>query len=165
MSIFLTHTKEQRSAGFALLYAVVVIAVLSSLGSVLSNLLVREADLSATSRQSSRAYYSADAGQECALYWDLQEDHFPAPPSPPPNDPDDIYCSGDSNISVNTATPDSDTNEYTFSISNNSINVCTGTITVTKTQTSDRLITEIESLGENTCGSDFDVQRALRTTY
>jgi Tfp pilus assembly protein PilX len=164
MNIFSLQTNIRSQTGFALLYAVIVIAVLSSLGSVLANLLVRESRLSATSRQSSRAYYSADAGQECALYWDLQRNHFPAPPKSPGN-PNSITCSDESGISISTKDPNNDKNEYRFSISSNTYDICTGTTTVTKERDSGRLITQIESLGNNTCGSNVEVQRALRTTY
>jgi Tfp pilus assembly protein PilX len=163
--MFSLQTNVRSQAGFALLYAVIVIAVLSSLGSVLSNLLVRESRLSATSRQSSRAYYSADASQECALYWDLQEEHFPDPNEESnPSDPDDIFCSDQGSIPVS-ASSSSGVNEYTFSFSNSSVNVCTGDITVVKEDKGDRMVTEIESLGRESCGSNFQVERALRTTY
>jgi len=164
---WLTIQKQSRNAGFALLYAVIVIAVLSSLGSVLSNLLVRESNLSATSRQSSRAYYSADAGQECALYWDLQEEHFPAPPDNA-KDKGDVTCSDDTaSVSADSYENSNkeDVNEYTFAISNSSVDVCVATTTVLKIDKTDRLVTKIESIGQNTCGSNPDVQRALRTTY
>jgi len=168
MSMFFLQTNV-RQAGFALLYAVIVIAVLSSLGSVLSNLLVRESRLSATSRQSSRAYYSADAGQECALYWDLQEEHFPNPDEESnPSDPSDISCSDDTaSVSADSYenSNKNDVNEYTFAVSKSSVDVCVATTTVLKIDKSDRMVTKIESIGQNTCGSNPEVRRALRTTY
>jgi hypothetical protein len=152
-------------AGFALLYAVIVIAVVSSLGSVLSNLLVREADLSATSRESSRAYYSADAAQECALYWDLQRDHFDNPrDDSSPNNPADISCSGVGGISITSTEESSNTYTYEFSFENNSYNICVENVTITKRDDGDRLVTEVSSVGSDSCGSP-NVQRALRTTY
>jgi len=162
--MFPLQTNVRSQAGFALLYSVIVIAVLSSLGSVLSNLLVRESRLTATSRQSSRAYYSADAGQECALYWDLQENHFPAPPNGA-TDEGNIFCSGQDSIDVTAKTESSSEYRYTFSISNNTADICTDQVSVVKQDEGDRMVTEIESIGQNTCGSNPEVRRALRTTY
>lgn len=148
------------AAGFALFYAVVVVAVISSLGAVLSSLIVREADLSATARQSSRAFYSADAGIECAQYWDLQKGRFPRNNNPV----SDINCAGETGISVNSSDNDGDsTYVYDFSIDNN--NICAGTVRVTKLEGGGRIITRIESIGSDECGSGTRVQRALRTTY
>ena len=162
--MFALQTNVRSQAGFALLYAVIVIAVLSSLGAVLSNLLVRESRLTATSRQSSRAYYSADAGQECALYWDLQEEHFPTPPNGA-TDEGDIFCSGQENIDVTANDSSPSEYRYTFSVSSSTADVCTDQVSVVKRDEGDRMVTEIESIGQNTCGSNPEVKRALRTTY
>jgi type II secretory pathway pseudopilin PulG len=159
MNIFSDKTKDTSTAGFALFYSVVVVAVISSLGAVLSSLIVREADLSATARQSSEAYYSADAGIECAQYWDLQTDSFPDS-NPPPSD--NIDCAGQTvTYSGDKYGPDDD-QEYTFSLDNNDI--CTD-VTIRKYDDGGRDITEIESIGSDKCGGATRVQRALRTTY
>lgn len=155
-----TNKKSTGTAGFALFYSVVVVAVISSLGAVLSSLIVREADLSATARQSSRAYYSADAGLECAQYWDLQEGVFSGATSP------DIECSNQSTTTTGTTyDEDSDGNEddekYKFSI--NSGNICVD-VKILKYDDGGREITQIDAVGSDTCGSTR-VQRALRTTY
>jgi hypothetical protein len=151
-------SKTQHSAGFALLYAVIVIAVISSLGTVLSNLLVREAKLTATSRQSSKAYFHADAGAECALYWDVQEDHFPAPPNDA-SDEGDIDCSGVSNINV-TPSDDGGDNRYRFSIDNGANGIC-ASVSVLKQSNK----TIIDSTGKDKCASATRVQRVLQTSY
>lgn len=167
MSLLLGVSKKLRmfnqdttadNQGFALFYAVVVVAIVSSLGSVLSGLIVREASLSATSRQSSLAYYSADAGIECAQYWDIKEDHFPRGGA---SDEGDINCAGDSNIEIDATTNSSGDEEYTFLI--NTSDICAD-VTVTKSEPG-RRVTTIESIGSDRCGTDTRVQRALRNSY
>lgn len=153
---FNKKANNRNSAGFALFYAVVVVAVITSLGAVLSSLIVREANLSATSRESSLAYYSADAGLECAQYWDLQEDSFPRTSTSSFS----IKCAGD-NPPVSASSSGS-TYQYDFQIDNN--NICSD-VTVKKFEDGGRKITQIESIGSDECGASTRVQRALRTTY
>lgn len=155
--IFSQSGSGNNNPGFALFYAVVVVAVISSLGAVLSNLIVREAELSATARQSSLAYYSADAGIECAQYWDLKEDHFPRGSA---SDEGNIQCGGETGIDV-TASDSGGDQVYEFEIDTASI--CAD-VKIVKRQIGGRRITEIESVGADECG-DTRVKRALRTSY
>jgi len=155
---------QKTNAGFAMLYAVIVIAVLSSLGSVLSNLIVRESNLSATSRESSRAYYSADAGVECAQYWDLQEDAFPPPSGDHNNAKDSVSCSDDTGINVDANDVGGDHVYEIDTINNSSANICAD-VTVTKEQDNGRLLTIIESVGKDSCAGSTRVQRSIRSTY
>jgi Tfp pilus assembly protein PilX len=159
---FSVNTKEDSSAGFAVFYAVVVMAVVSSLGAVLSSLIVREADLSATARESSRAYYSADAAMECAQYWDLKEDHFPRNGG----SPGDIACAsnGNENIPVNATTTAAGDEKYEFTINNSSLDICAD-VDVIKKEDGSREITQIDAFGKDTCSGSTRVERALRTTY
>ncbi|OHA15300.1 MAG: hypothetical protein A3H57_01555 [Candidatus Taylorbacteria bacterium RIFCSPLOWO2_02_FULL_43_11] len=67
-------------AGFSLLFAVLISAMLITIGAAMANLSLREFDLVATVRQSQKAFYAADAGVECALFYDLQGNpHFKEP--------------------------------------------------------------------------------------
>jgi type II secretory pathway pseudopilin PulG len=159
---FFPITQKKSSAGFALLYATIVVAVVSSLGAVLSSLIVREADLSATARESSRAYYSADAAMECAQYWDLQEDHFPRSLGPP----GDIACAsnGNKNITVSATTTAAGDEKYEFTINNSSLDICAD-VDVVKKEDGSRKITQINAFGKDICSGSTRVERALRTTY
>lgn len=161
---FLNGTQQNSSAGFALLYATIVVAVVSSLGAVLSSLIVREADLSATARESSRAYYSADAAMECAQYWDLQENHFPQNYGGSP--PSDISCvsNGSENINVTYTTTSVGDEKYEFTIDNQSAGICAD-VDVIKREDGNRSITQIEAFGTDNCSGSTRVERALRTTY
>lgn len=64
--------------GFTLLFAVLVGSLLFSIGIAIANIAIREVVLSAAGKQSEIAFYAADSGAECALYWDIQEKKFPA---------------------------------------------------------------------------------------
>ena len=56
--------------GFTIFFAVLVASLALSVGLAVYSLLVRELALSQIATQSQYAIYAADAGVECALYWD-----------------------------------------------------------------------------------------------
>jgi hypothetical protein len=57
--------------GFTLLYSVLISSLLLSLGLAVFNIIIKELVISSTIRDSQIAFSAADAGAECALYWDL----------------------------------------------------------------------------------------------
>lgn len=69
-------TLGRRSAGFTILFAVLVASLLLSIGLAIFNIALKEIILSSTARESQYAFYAADSGIECALYFDLQEEAF-----------------------------------------------------------------------------------------
>lgn len=58
--------------GFALLFAVLLAALLLAVGLSIFNLSLKEVQISGAGRESQMAFYAADAGIECAIYWDAQ---------------------------------------------------------------------------------------------
>ena len=58
--------------GFTLLIAVLTASVLLAVGFAIYNIVSKELIFSSTGRESQFAFYSADSGIECALYWDKQ---------------------------------------------------------------------------------------------
>jgi hypothetical protein len=60
----------KRNKGFALLIAVLVSSVVLAVGISMLNITLKEYLFSGIGRESEIAFYSADAGMECALYWD-----------------------------------------------------------------------------------------------
>lgn len=56
--------------GFTIFFAVLVGSLALAIGFSIYELLIRELALSQTATQSQYAIYAADAGAECALYWD-----------------------------------------------------------------------------------------------
>src|SRR3989338_5832622 len=64
------------SCGFALLFAMLASSVMLSIGLAILNIALREVTLSSYGRESVIAFYVADAGAECALYWGTGADAF-----------------------------------------------------------------------------------------
>jgi hypothetical protein len=62
----------QKNAGFTLMFAALVASMLMALGMAMFNIAQKEIVLSSIGRDSQFAFYAADAGSECALYWDFQ---------------------------------------------------------------------------------------------
>src|SRR3989344_7656964 len=83
----------QKKRGFALLIAVIFMSVMLSFGLALGSLSYKQQVLASSAIQSQYAFYAADAGLECALYADQQENRFAYPPSAPPSAPA-MTCDG-----------------------------------------------------------------------
>ena len=64
------------SKGFTLIIALLVTSIILSVGLAIANISYKQQILSSTQNDSLKAFYAADAGIECALYWDL---HFNDP--------------------------------------------------------------------------------------
>src|SRR3989344_192198 len=67
-----TFGKNPRSGGFTLLYAVLVVSILVSVGLSIADVATREIVLASSGLHSQAAFYAADSGIECALYWDVK---------------------------------------------------------------------------------------------
>ena len=61
-----------QTRGFTIFFAMLVGSLSLAVGLAIYDLAVREIDLSAAANQSQYAIYAADAGVECALYWDFK---------------------------------------------------------------------------------------------
>jgi len=60
---------SKRKKGFVILYAVLVAAVVAAIGIAVADLVARQIFLANVARQSQAAYYVADSGRGCLLYW------------------------------------------------------------------------------------------------
>jgi len=67
---------HRNKKGFTLLLSVLIASVLLSLGLAIFSITIRELLLSSTGRESQFAFYAADTGIECALYFDLVRGAF-----------------------------------------------------------------------------------------
>jgi hypothetical protein len=77
--------KTQR--GFSLLIAVIFASVMLTFGLQLASLEYKQQVLASTALQSQYAFYAADAGLECALTADQQQNIFAYPATEPANAP------------------------------------------------------------------------------
>lgn len=174
---------ENKKAGFAMLFAVLVSSVLLSIGLSIFNLTIKELSLSSSGRESQFAFFAADTGAECALYWDFKGiDIFATSTdgrSPSPSSPDCADTFGqapqvitNSNyVTTYTGYPAGRASNYAvtqfnLTIPNSAGNYC-AIVTVIKDSSSGLLRTTIDSRGYNTCtASDPNrLERALKVTY
>ncbi len=136
--------------GFTLLLAVLITSIILSMSVGISVFIIKELLISSTGRESQKAFFAADSGVECALYWDLKQNAFAASSTRV------ISCAGASP----TVGGPSGISEFDLTFINNA---CTH-VKVDKTVPPS---TKIDSVGHNTCNlSDPNrVERALRVSY
>lgn len=93
--------------GFTLLLAALISAIVLSLASALFSIAKKQVTLASLSQQSQYAFYAADTGAECALYWDIRYGYFgtvtptsaqilATSPAAPPQTPTPPQCDGQS---------------------------------------------------------------------
>lgn len=90
MEIENKKTKNQK--GFALLTAIIITGMLLLVSFVVADLSYKELILTSTGQQSQIAFYMADSGAECALYWDLK--NGPTSAFDPSNNSGSVTCNG-----------------------------------------------------------------------
>ncbi len=174
-----THPQER---GFAMLFAVLVSSVLLSIGISIFNLTVKDLLLSSSGRESQFAFYAADTGVECALYWDFRGANVFATSTDDtvrtPSDPDCVNTlSNIQPVDVTnyiSRTPTTAVTRFEITIPNLDANgdsapYC-AIVTVTKSAAvaGGVIETTIDSRGYNTsCDSTnaYRVERALQVTY
>ena len=64
------YAQQNNHSGFTLLIAILVIGIVLAIGLSILNITLKEYILSGIARESAIALNAADAGMECALYWD-----------------------------------------------------------------------------------------------
>jgi hypothetical protein len=167
-----------------MLFAVLVASVLLAVGISIFNLTVKELILSAAGRESQFAFYAADTGAECALYWDFKGvDVFATSTgdrTPSPATPDCVDTTGQAAQTFDVTnyvtytdypvarTPTSAVTQFTLNLPSLSPQYC-AIVTVIKDSSSGILKTVIDSRGYNLPCSDTTnpnrVERALKVTY
>tara|TARA_B100000745_G_scaffold168274_1_gene110070 strand:- start:5142 stop:5600 length:459 start_codon:yes stop_codon:yes gene_type:complete len=142
--------------GFTLFIAVLVGSLMLAIGFSIFNLTFKELLLSASARDSQIAFYAADTGLECALYYDQAEDSFITTGPGGLN----VNCAGQ-NVPVNRT---AGSGVYSWEWWLDTGGLCTK-IEVNKYTSTQRTV--IRSLGYNTC-TDTDprrTERGLRVIY
>jgi len=160
---------DPRSAGFALLFAVLATSVLLAVSASIWNIAMREVILSSFGRESQVAFFAADSGLECALYWDFANNAFSTSTGPV-----NISCGGSQVFSVGGGGLASPTS-YIGNPSDPSEDLlltasATGPcvlVSITKEYQVTRLVTTARAYGYNTCNplSPTRVERGLLVSY
>lgn len=150
-----------RQSGVTMFISIVVMGALLLISTAIVTLAVKQSILANVGRDSQYAFYAADAGVECALYWDVKNDGI------------GYSAFSTSTGSVITCNKDASNSSNQFTVGGSSISTFTLTFLpqpycakVTVTKSAD-LTTKIESLGYNTCSAlnPRRVERAVRVTY
>lgn len=165
LSLKAKSCKLKATAGFTLLFAVLIGSLLFSVGLAIAHVAVKEIMLSAAGKQSETAFFAADTGIECALYWDLRvgQDETVFPHSNAEQNRKSLACGGVSNVPISLVGESSTSATSTFTLSF-APSGC-AQVLVGKTVSGS---TVIESRGRNDCGKGDNparVERAIRVRY
>ncbi|MDO8424022.1 MAG: pilus assembly PilX N-terminal domain-containing protein [bacterium] len=150
-----------KNQGFTLFLTLIVTGTLLLISTAIVTLSVKQSSISISGRDSQNAFYAADTGMECALYWDVKNPSGVSAFST--STASTIFCNKDANNPSNEWAVGG---SYTSVI--NRINFLPdpycAIVTVTKGVAGG---TEIESLGYNNCSSENArrVERAVRANY
>ena len=161
-----TRFTMEHNEGFALLIAVLVSGIVLAIGVSVLNITLKDFILSNIARDSEIAFYAANAGMECALYWDESDRNVFV-------DGGTVTCIGESS-----AVPSPGTDSLnTFQREWGTPTVCT-VVSVEKFDCQERnpsfptglLCTTVEARGYNRSCDDLSddtrtVERALRALY
>jgi len=150
-----------KEKGITLFVAILITATLLLISVAIVTLAVKEAFLSSTYRDSQYAFYAADTGAECAIYWDVNNpNNISAFATSTPDPQRIISCLGNSITPVRQVLGNNGTS--TFHINYQSEPYCADIVVAKYADGT----TKIESLGYNNCTSNpRRVQRAVRVTY
>lgn len=86
--------RGNRNAGFTLLIAIIFMSVMLTFGLALGSLGYKQEVLASSAIESQYAFYAADTGLECALYFDQQRNFFDYASHDASHPPTLITCSG-----------------------------------------------------------------------
>lgn len=67
---------KKHQSGIALFFAILITSVSLMISLGVATLTIGEIGLSGSVRESQLAFYAADSGAECAIYWDLKRQKF-----------------------------------------------------------------------------------------
>jgi len=154
-----TNNQQQYQGGFTLFIAIIATGTLLLIAAGMANLAVRQDVISTLSQNSQHAFYAADAGMECALYWDVKNPDYDWSAFSPSQPSQSITCNGES-----TDVGGSQTSNFEFTLLPDPYCVA---VTVSKTNVGSTVVTTIESKGYNTCDplNPRRVERAVRATH
>jgi type II secretory pathway pseudopilin PulG len=93
----------KKNKGFTLLIAIITTSMLLIVSFVVVNVALKQLVLANTAKESQYAFYAADSGTECAVYWDLHDSSRSEFATSTPGG-GTIICNGQSPISTNTQT-------------------------------------------------------------
>ncbi len=152
--------KNNKKGGYAILFTVAIVAVISLITIGLSNATYKQMILSSVARDSAKAFYEADIASECSLYTDNIELYATAASG------SSFSCGGHS-LLYTKEQPSADVTIYKFEPENYTASAKCFYSSIKKTESTDSISTVIETRGYNICDAKNirTVERAIRVTY
>ena len=135
--------------GFTLLLTFLFTSISLAISLGVASLILGEVVLSRSGRESQKAFYAADSGVECALYWDLEKNEFS-------DGSVTVSCAGE-NITFNEESSD-------VFIASSPINFDHGSCSMVIVDKSSET-TIVIARGWSPCSGDRRVERALEVRY
>ncbi len=157
--LYLIDNTMNKNKGFTLLVAVAVTSMLLIVSFVVSNVALKQILLSSANQESQHAFYNADSGTECAIYWDLRNTNGTSAFAL--GNPSAISCNGSA---INTVI--SAGSGTVLSYSDITFNLSHGCAAVRISKNSDGSTT-VDSKGYNNCavGAQRRFERGITLTY
>jgi hypothetical protein len=162
------HIKKKRNErGYVLLLSVLISGIILAIAVGIANVTLKGLILASTGKNSQYAFYAADSGGECALYWDINGGGagsvFATSSESAPLE-SGVVCSGQDiaqSWNVTGATPTSATTEFVVTLTGG------GCAQVFVEKTNGGANTSLESHGLNNCspGASRRVERVLKVSY
>ncbi len=160
---------KDSSRGIALYIAITITGALVLVSFAVVNLAIRQINISSAGRDSQTAFYAADSGAECALFWDVKNPSGQTAFSTT-TPQTTLSCNADASNPLNATISINRTSNGPYATSTFNITFLPrtycATVTVAKNYSSG-VRTTIESKGYNTCASGAlrRVERAIRVDY
>ncbi len=160
----------KNNSGFALLFSVLLSSLLLTIGLSIFSIALKELAISTATRQSIHAFYAADSGRECALYWDTKGGQIPTPANNQVTGT--ISCGEKVNLSLNNVNPNGTKTTINNGGSGIFVRDSTGgdyanfKVEILKTQvnSSSDILTTVTSYGYDSANDDR-VERSIQQTY
>lgn len=160
----MTSKKNKKlNSGYSLLVAIVTTSLLIIVSFAVLNVAIRQTIIAKSNQESQYAYYNAESGIECAIYWDLKNSSGSSAFAT--ETPSTIFCNGQTLANMGGGGNTNATS--TFTLTPMSPKGCV-IVKVGKVKTpADYGLTRIESYGYNTCtaGAIKKVERGITITY
>ncbi len=154
---------KNENRGYAILFTVVVVGIISAITIGLTNAAYKQMMLSSVARDSTSAFYQADISSECAMYADNIDFLLNTKLT------DTFTCGGSTMNYVHTQAQDNfDQIYYLIPLDENlNKNSKCFKADITKTEGESSIATKVEALGYNICNTSNlrTVERAIEVNY
>ena len=165
MKIF--NRKTKKNGGYAILFTVVVVGIISMITIGLSNAAYKQMILSSVARDSTTAFYQADIGSECALYADNEYNMIVPANTTCGSDPADIALNPEIPLSFTPPVTNNRVTSYNLILVDEILNKKCFRINVTKTESDVSIASKVQAMGYNICkkSNSRTVERAIEVNY